>query len=59
MHISATIPLILGTVAGILFIAVFLIAACVTFRNRRLIRNHSQKTKSQGSSFMNKPALKK
>lgn len=44
MHIPATIPLILGTVAGILFIAVFLIAACVTFRNRRLIRNHSRKS---------------
>ncbi len=41
MHISATIPLILGLIAGILFVGVFIIAWFVTFRNRRRIKRYS------------------
>lgn len=48
MHISATIPLILGTLAGILFVGVFIAAWIVTFRNRRRIRKHfSTQTESK------------
>ncbi len=39
MHISATIPLILGIIAGILFVGVFTAAWIVTFRNRRKIQD--------------------
>lgn len=41
MHISASIPLILGTIAGTLFVGVFVAAWYVTFRNRRIIKKHS------------------
>lgn len=42
MHISANIPLILGTIAGILFVGVFTAAWVVTFRNRRKIRAYAE-----------------
>ncbi len=45
MHISPTIPLILGTIAGGLFIGVFIAAWCITFRNRRRIRLHKGLTR--------------
>ncbi len=41
MHISATIPLILGSIAGILFVGVFISAWLVTFRNRRIIKRYT------------------
>ncbi len=41
MHISATLPLILGTIAGVLFVGVFIAAWIITFRNRRIIRCHA------------------
>ncbi len=49
MHISATIPLILGIIAGILFVGVFTAAWIVTFRNRRKIQNY------QSSSLNKEP----
>ncbi len=41
MHISSTIPLILGSIAGVLFIGVFTAAWVVTFRNRRKIHAYA------------------
>ncbi len=38
MHITPTIPLILGIIAGVFFVGVFMVAWIVTFRNRRKIR---------------------
>lgn len=39
--ISPTIPLILGTTVGVLFLILFIGALVVTMRNRRIIRRHS------------------
>ncbi len=44
MHISANIPLILGIIAGILFVGVFTAAWIVTFRNRRKIHAYQSST---------------
>ncbi len=41
MHISAIIPLILGLIAGILFVSVFITAWVITFRNRRRIKRYT------------------
>lgn len=41
MNISPTIPLVLGLIAGILFIGVFIAAWIVTFRNRHRIKKYS------------------
>ncbi|MBD5219383.1 MAG: hypothetical protein HDS72_03935 [Bacteroidales bacterium] len=40
MNISPLIPLITGTVAAVLFAAVFVGALIVAARNRRIIRRH-------------------
>ncbi len=39
--ISPYIPLVLGIIAGSLFLIIFIIAWVITMRNRRLIRKYS------------------
>ena len=40
--LPASIPLILGIIAGGLFLILFVVALIVTMRNRRIIRKHSE-----------------
>lgn len=39
MNVAANIPLILGVIAGILFVSLFVGATYIVFRNRRIIKN--------------------
>ena len=47
MHISSTLMLIIASIAATLFVGVFVVAALITRRNRRIIREMIRKREKQ------------
>ena len=42
MHISSTLMLIIASIAALLFVAVFVTAVIITYKNRRIIKKSSE-----------------